>query len=175
MASSPPAPAGSPEASPPLLSRLTLELATAAILFALGAAVVTGGLEYKIGWDDGGPQPGYFPFYVGILIMAGSLGAAVQAWIGRRPDEVFVTREQGRRVAAFFVPVAAFVLLCEVLGIYVATALYLVFTTRVLGHYSWVKALAIGIGVALGFFILFELLFGQPLLKGPLEALLGFE
>ena len=162
------------EASPPLVSRLVVEIAVAAILFAIGAAVVAGGLEYKIGWDEGGPQPGYFPFYVGLVIMAGALGAGLQAWWARRPGEVFVTRAQGRQVATFFLPVVVFVLLCSVLGIYVATALYLIFTTRFLGGYPWWKALAIGIGVAVGFFVLFELLFGQPLLKGPLEGLLGF-
>ena len=161
------------EASPPLVSRLALELAVAAVLFAIGGAVVAGGLEYEIGWDDSGPQPGYFPFYVGLLVMFGSLGAGIQAWLARRSGEVAITREQARRVGTFFVPLVVFVGLCGILGIYVAMALYLIVMTRFLGGYGWVKAGAVGIGVSLGFFVLFEHLFGQPLLKGPLEALLG--
>lgn len=161
------------EASPPLASRLVLELVVAAILFCIGAAVVMGGLEYKIGWDDSGPQPGYFPFYVGLVVMGGAFGAGLQAWLKQRRDEVFVTRAQARQVANFFLPVIGFVVACSLLGIYVAMALYLVLTTRFLGGYPWWKAAAIGLGVSVAFFILFEKLFGQPLLKGPLETLLG--
>lgn len=159
----------------PLVSRVTVEIAVAAILFGLGASTVLGALEYQIGWDDSGPQPGYFPSYTGLVVMAGALGAGIQAWRRRSATEaVFLTREQATRVASFFGPVVVFVLLCNLLGLYVAIALYLVFTTRFQGGYGWVRSLAIGIGTAVAFFVLFEFLFGQPLLKGPLEAWLGF-
>lgn len=160
----------------PLVSRFAMELATSLLVFCLGAAVVVGALEYRIGWDDGGPQPGYFPFYVGLVIMAGALGTAIQAWRQRQPGAApFATREQAWRVLSFFGPVLVFVLLCNLVGLYVAMAAYLVFTTRFQGGYGWARSLAIGVGTAVAFFVLFELLFGQPLLKGPLEAWLGFE
>jgi hypothetical protein len=159
----------------PLVSRATAEVATAAILFCIGAAIVVGALEFQIGWDESGPQPGYFPFRVGLVVMLGALGSAVTALLHREwRGTVWLTDVQVRRVASFFGPVVAFVALCNVLGLYAAMALYLVFTTRFQGGYGWVRSLGIGLGTAVAFFVLFEFLFGQPLLKGPIEGLLGF-
>jgi Tripartite tricarboxylate transporter TctB family len=159
-----------------LVSRRTLELATALVIFAMGAAVVAGALEYKIGWDDGGPQPGYFPFYVGLVIMGGALGAAAQAIV--RTDwctTASITREQAARVGTFFAPIVVFVALCSLVGIYLAMALYLLFTMRLQGGYGWVRSVAVALGTAIAFFVMFEFLFGQPLLKGPVEGWLGFQ
>jgi hypothetical protein len=160
----------------PLISRRVLELATALVIFAIGAAVVIGALEYKIGWDDGGPQPGYFPFYVGLVIIGSTVGVAIQALLqGDWRATASITREQAKRVGTFFVPVIGFVALCNVVGIYLAMALYLLFTMRLQGGYGWVRSVAVAFGTAGAFFVMFEFLFGQPLLKGPVEAWLGFQ
>ena len=45
---------------------------------------------------------------------------------------------------------------------------------RWIGKYRIGKALAVGIGVSVFFFVLFEFIFKVPLAKGPLENLLGF-
>ena len=42
-----------------------------------------GSLRVGIGWADEGPRSGYFPFYIGLLIVAGSLVNFVRAL--RRP------------------------------------------------------------------------------------------
>src|SRR5262245_22708313 len=160
----------------PLVSRRTLELATALVIFAIGTAVLLGALEYKIGWDDGGPQPGYFPSYVGFVIMGGALGIAVQALVhGDWRITASITAEQAKRVGTFFVPVIGFVALCNIVGLYLAMALYLLFTMRLQGGYGWVHSIAVAFGTAVAFFMMFEFLFGQPLLKGPVEAWLGLQ
>ena len=59
------------------------------------------------------------------------------------------------------------------LGIYVATALYLLFTVGLIArHRSWLT-LAVSLGTPLVLFLLFEYVFLTPLLKGPLENWLG--
>jgi len=154
----------------PLLSRFVMEAATALILAAVGLAVVFEALAYKVGWDESGPQPGYFPFYVGLVIVGASVGILVQAFVvHRRTGEVFATREQAASVAKFLLPIIGCVVLTLLLGIYVATAVYLTAVMVVQGRYSWAFALLIGLGTSIAFFVLFELLFQQPLLKGPLE------
>lgn len=162
--------------SPTFVSRFAMELATAALLFAAGAITTVGSMEFEIGWDPvSGPQPGYFPFYIGLIIMAGSAGVILQTIATRREFvRAFVTREQAGRLASFFGPVAVFVALCSVLGIYEATTLYLLFTMLVQGRYGVLLAFAVSLGTSVSFFVLFELIFKQPLLKGPLEAWLGF-
>jgi hypothetical protein len=159
-----------------LVSRFAMEVATASILFLVGVLATIGAMEMEIGWDAvAGPQPGYFPFYIGLIVVAGSAGVILQTVAARR-DYVrpFVTREKAKRVVSFFLPVAGFVALCSVLGIYTATALYLLFTMLVQGRYRLPLALAVSFGTAVSFFVLFELVFKQPLLKGPVEAWFGF-
>jgi hypothetical protein len=159
-----------------LVSRFAMEIVTASILFVIGGLATAGSLEFEIGWDSvAGPQPGYFPFYIGLIIMASSGVVLVQTALARR-DFVrpFVTLEHAKRVLSFFLPVAVFVALCPVLGIYDATALYLLFTMLAQGRYPVVFALAVSLGTSASFFVLFELLFKQPLLKGPVEAWFGF-
>jgi hypothetical protein len=156
-----------------ILSRFTLEVFTALALASAGLGVVFGAIEYDIGWDEAGPQPGYFPFRIGLIMTAASLGVLVQAFAGRRSGEAFLTRQQLARVAAFFLPVAAFVVGAVFLGLYVAMALYLFGVMLIQGRYRWSVSAAVSLGVTAFFFVLFEWWFKVPLLKGPLEPLIG--
>jgi hypothetical protein len=156
-----------------ILSRFMLEVFTALVLAGVGIGVVFGAVEYDIGWDEAGPQPGYFPFRIGLIMTAASLGVLVQAFLGRRSGEIFLTRQRLTRVAAFFLPVAAFVVGAVFLGLYVAMVLYLFAVMLIQGGYRWPVSAAVSLGVTAFFFVLFEWWFTVPLLKGPLEALIG--
>jgi hypothetical protein len=157
-----------------VLSRFALEVATAVAPAIFGIVIIVGALEFGIGWGDAGPEAGYFPFYVGLLIVLGSIGVAGQALLFHRaPPLPFLDAAQARRVAAFFLPIVLFVTASLFLGLYLATALYLAAVMHVQGGYRLAIALAVGVGTAMLFFVLFELWFQVPLLKGPLEAWLG--
>jgi putative tricarboxylic transport membrane protein len=158
----------------PVVTRFVMEIATACLLLAVGVAVVFGALEYQIGWDDSGPQPGYFPFFIGLIIVFSSLGVLGHTIVRRRPAETFWTASQARQVGAFFLPIVAFVAVSLALGLYVATALYLIGAMVLQGGYRLPFAALVGAGTAVSFFVLFEILFKQPLLKGPVEAFFGF-
>lgn len=154
------------------MTRFAAELVTALVTLGLGAAVVIGSLEYGIGWTEGGPHPGAFPFYVGVLVAAASLGNALLAVRRRRPSVRFVAPEQARRIAAFGLPLLGFVVVSLLLGFYVATAVYLAGVMRIQGRYRIVPCIAVGVGTAAFFFVVLEVWFKVPLLKGPLEAAL---
>src|SRR5262245_30473660 len=67
----------------------------------LGLALLLGWDSWRsgAGWASDGPQAGYFPFYLSVLMGAASLyglGAALQA--RRISTEPFVTRQQFERV-----------------------------------------------------------------------------
>jgi hypothetical protein len=155
-----------------LLTRFAAEVTTALVTLALGGAVAVGALDNGIGWTEGGPQAGTFPFYVGLLVVAASVGNLGRAWHKRRADAVFVTSTQARRVAAFGGPLAGFVALSVTLGFYVATAVYLCAVMRWQGRYRWTTSLAVALGTSVFFFVVLEAWFKVPLLKGPLEAAL---
>lgn len=156
-----------------LLTRFSMEVAVAACTALLGAIVCYGSREFGTGWGDAGPEPGYFPFYIGIFIILASCGVLIQAVVeqrGRR--EVFLTVEQGRRILSFFLPMLAFVAGSMVLGLYVSLAVYLFAVMTIQGKFGIGKALAVCLGTIVVFYFVFEKWFQVPLLKGPLEALL---
>ena len=157
-----------------MVTRFWAEIGTAILTLVFGLVIVKGSLEFGIGWDTSGPQPGAFPFYAGALIALASLGNAATAF-GRDPRLAaqLLSREQLARIARFAAPIVAFVAAALWLGLYVATALYLFFVMRAQGGYSTARSLAVGVGLPVALFLLLEKAFHTPLLKGPLEAALG--
>jgi hypothetical protein len=161
--------------SSPLVSRLALELAFAVLTLAFGAVIIAGALEFSVGWSEIGPDAGYFPFRIGLLIVLASLVNLLRALLRPRTfADAFLTREQGGRLLRFALPVFALVGVALVLGIYVAAALYLLFTIGLVARHRLSVTLAVSLGAPLLLFVLFEIVFLTPLLKGPLEALFGW-
>ena len=157
-----------------MISRYTAEIGTATLTAGLGLAAVIGALEFGIGWGDAGPESGAFPFYMGLLVVVASVGTLIQATLGRQGlQSVLLHREGAKRVASFFMPMLAFVVMARLLGLYVATALYLAFVMWAQGKYRPVISIASGILAAIIFYLVLEVAFQVPLLKGPLEAALG--
>ena len=60
------------------------------------------------------------------------------------------------------------------IGMYVSSALFIVLFMRIAGHYTWLRSTAVGAGVSVAAFVMFEIWFKIPLPKGPVEALIGF-
>jgi hypothetical protein len=158
-----------------LLSRFGGEAGFALVTLAFGALMIDGALDLNIGWGEIGPEAGYFPFRVGLLIVLASLINVAWAILRRRGlADAFLTAVQVRRVVRFALPVVALVGVAMVLGIYVAAALYLLFTLGLAArHRLWIT-LTVSLGTPLILFVLFEIVFLTPLLKGPLENWLGW-
>lgn len=154
-------------------SRLAAEIAVAGFTTLAGVAVIAGALDFGIGWGRGGPEAGAFPFYVGAIIVAASLGNLVQALRKCDRGATFIDGIQARRVANFFGPMILFVAASVWLGLYVATALYLGIVMRLQGGYRVVTAIAVALATSAFFYVVLELWFRVPLLKGPLEAAIG--
>ncbi|MGO4624538.1 tripartite tricarboxylate transporter TctB family protein [Ensifer sp. 2YAB10] len=156
------------------VSRFAVELGVAALTGAFGAAVCYGSLDIGAGWTEFGPEAGYFPFYVGLLILLGSVANAIHAFVKHRgTDEIFIDGHRARVVSSFLLPLIAFAGVSAWLGLYVGTALYIAGTMLFQGRYKWWIALPSGVAVSLFFFVVFEIGFKVPLLKGPVEAWFG--
>jgi putative tricarboxylic transport membrane protein len=150
------------------------EIAVAAVFFLLGAIVVYDSARLGARWAEDGPQPGYFPFYIGLIVCLSAAVNLVLALLNRRDrDRIFVEAGQLKLVLAVLVPTALYVALIGWTGIYVASALFIAFFMRWLGKYPWWKVAAVSIGNSVAFFVIFEVWFKVPLPKGPLETLLG--
>ncbi len=148
------------------------DLVTASFLVLLGAIVVFDAARLGIGWGTDGPKSGFFPFWLGVLMIAACGVILVQA--GRRADaRPFVTREQLGPVLKVLWPATALVVLTQWLGLYVAAMFYTALYMRWIGRHSWLAVLAVAILFPLATFFIFEKWFLVPMPKGPLEAWLG--
>lgn len=153
-------------------SQKSAEIAVAALIFLLGAIVIYDSLRVGIRWADDGPQSGYFPFYIGLLVCGSSVLNVVFALSKSIQGKAFVEVGSLKLVLTVLVPTVIYVALIAWIGIYVASALFVAFFMRWLGKYPWWKSAAVSIGNSAVFFLIFEVWFKIPLPKGPLEALL---
>jgi len=145
-----------------------------------GALVVWDSRRLGASWGSDGPQAGYFPFYIGVIICIASIANLVRGLrMGTEGYLPFVRWDQLRMVLIVMVPCAVYVALVAnpvySLGIYEASAIFIAFFMRHLGKYGWAKIAAVSLGTVVAFFLMFEVWFKVPLPKGPLEALLGFQ
>ncbi len=151
-----------------------VEIGVAVVIFLFGALVVFD--SYRVGakWGDDGPQAGYFPLYVGLLICFASATIFVRAFRNSAiAAESFVSRDELKKILTVLVPTVVYVSLIAYLGFYVASTLYIAYFMWHLGKYAWIKIAPVSIGVSVAFFLIFEIWFSVPLPKGPLEAALG--
>jgi hypothetical protein len=154
------------------ISMRATELVVAALLFVAGAVVVYD--SYRLGskWGSDGPQSGYFPFYIGLLICISSVINFAQALMARRMDpEIFVAWGPFKLVLTVLIPAAVYVLGVKYIGIYLASAIYIAIFMAWLGKYSWLRSIAVGVAVNVSFFLMFEVWFKVPLYKGDLDPL----
>jgi len=150
------------------------ELVVAALFLALGAVVVWDSWRLGARWAEDGPQAGYFPFYVGLLVCLAAAVNFLQALVSRRDaGRVFVEVGQLQAILTVLVPASIYVALIAWLGIYAASILFIAFFMRWLGKYAWWMVAAVSIGNSVAFFLIFEIWFKVPLPKGPLENWLG--
>ncbi len=151
------------------------ELVVAALLMVVACLVIKDSLRVGIGWADDGPRSGYFPFYIGLLLL-GSSGTVFLSTLlkWRTKAAIFAEREQLATVYAMLVPMTIYVLAMVWLGIYLPSALLIGYFMRRYGKFGWLPTSSVSIAVPLAFFIVFERWFLVPLPKGPIETWLGF-
>ena len=150
------------------------ELVVAGGLMLLALAVIADSLRVGIGWADDGPRAGYFPFFIGLLLLASSGAVFIgQLLRWRRADPAFAQRKELVLVVSVFVPMVAYVVAIFLIGIYLASAGLIAYFMRRHGKYRWPLTLSVAIGVPLAFYLVFERWFLVLLPKGPLEQLLG--
>lgn len=165
---------------PGIVSNKTMEIVVAAILLGFSALVISDSNRIGFGWKEGeGPAPGYFPFYVAVILSISSLMNLVSA-MGKGDPEGFVSAIAFKRVLAVLIPSAIYIAVIggvgpiPGLGIYVASFLFIALFMMAIGGDGVIKSLLVGAAIPLVLFFMFERWFLVPLPKGPLEAMLGF-
>src|ERR1700704_6693390 len=114
-----------------MVSRRSLETATALLTGGFGAAVVISSYGNGIGWSAAGVDSGTFPFIVGLIILSGSVFNLVQGWLQAR--DIVLRPSELKRLAMLFVPAVVYVGAIPLIGMYLASAAY------VFGALAWHK------------------------------------
>jgi hypothetical protein len=154
------------------ISTHIVDAVVAVLIIIMGAVVIFGSRKLGSGWTTDGPGAGYFPFYIGLILCISGAGVFYQALLGKKKNtEVFVDNVQLKRVLSVLLPALVYVLAIQFVGLYVASALYIALFMIVLGKYSRVKSVIVGLAVVTLFFMMFEVWFKVPLFKGMLDPL----
>jgi putative tricarboxylic transport membrane protein len=155
-------------------SQRSVEIGVALGTLAFGAVILVGSLQVGIDWGIEGPRPGFFPFYVSLFIIVGSIYNLLQATaLGGIKEGLFSSVDQLKRVLSVVVPASIYVALVPFLGMYVSSMLLIAVFMMWLGKYSVWYTLPIAVGVPAVVYIVFERYFMIPLPKGPIEYWLG--
>jgi len=153
-------------------SMTAVEAVVAFLIFVFGAVIVYDSVRLGHRWGEEGPQSGYFPFYIGVITCICSAVTLYQALFGSlRSKEVFVEYGQLKDVLSVLIPAAVYVLGIQVIGIYLASTIYITLFMTIMGKFPLIKGVAVGVGVAAAFFALFEVWFKIPLYKGWINLL----
>jgi len=147
-------------------------MGVALFVLVLGAITMFGSLKVGIGWAAEGPQSGFFPFWVGLIVVLASIINFVRA-TAVSPARLFAEWSQLAQVRKVVIPMAIYVAAVPLLGIYVSSALLVAGFMRWIGHYRWPLTLCIAIALPILTYVTFETWFLVPLPKGPLEDWLG--
>ena len=164
-----------PDDSPAVAQQRNVEMVTLAVTLAFALLMMYDNWRTGIAWEADGPQPGYFPFYLGVILAGASLYGLVSSLLMRTGrTHIFLTQDQLRRVLQVFVPTLLFCLLTQWLGLYVASFLLIVGFMRLIGRIALWKSLLTAFLFAIIMFVTFDIAFDVIMPKGPLEAAFGY-
>jgi hypothetical protein len=155
----------------------TADIVCAAVIACIGIVVIVDAVRLGSGWEMDGPQAGFFPFALGAIVVLGSLVIIWRA-VKRRgvsnSTKPFIKRDAIASVLWVVVPATLMVLLTELIGLYVAAAIYLLAYIRWVGGHRWRTVLSVSILAPLVFYILFDRIFLIPMPQGVLGGFVWF-
>jgi len=163
------------EDSPAVASSRAVDIAVSVLLLALAALLAFDNWRTGMSWDSTGPQAGYFPFYLSMILAGASLYGIARELLARHAEgEPFVRQAQLRRVLQVLVPTIAFCVLMQWLGLYVASFLLVAGFMVAVGRIAVWKSVLTAALFSIAMFVTFEIAFDVLMPKGPLEHLLGY-
>ena len=145
-----------------------VEIGVAIAMIVFGALTMYGSLQVGIGWGAEGPKSGFFPFYLGVLIILASVMNLITATT-EDPRGIFAEWSQLLSVLSVVVPTAIYVVAVPWVGIYAASLVLIAVFMMWLGRYSVAMSAAVSIGTVIAIYLMFEKWFLVPLPKGPIE------
>jgi putative tricarboxylic transport membrane protein len=143
----------------------TVEIVVCLLLLGLAALVVSEGLRLGAGWNERGPQSGFFPFGLALVMGIGLVAVVVEAWREPETRPFFEAPEEWIDLLKVGVPSGLAILLTPSLGLYITSGLYVFAFMAWYGRYAWRWALLGGVLVPAVLYLLLRYGFniGMPM------------
>ncbi len=138
-------------------------------LMAVGLLVLGDAIRLGFGWGMSGPGAGFFPFYMGLGIVICTFFIVLRGIRALKKEgagKPLIPKGGLTQILWVLIPATGMVLLTELIGLHLATVLYLAFYMGVVGKEKWIKVAVLSILVPLVVFILFDKIFLIPLPEG---------
>lgn len=135
----------------------------AVILLALAVASSATAARRYTYWSASGPGSGFLPFWLGVALAILAIILLVGAVRQRDPGSAWAPRGHGAvRFVVVILATAAFIVLMPVLGMTLATALFLTVLLKALEGRSWATTLGVAVGMAAANWAIFARWLGVP-------------
>lgn len=137
-----------------------------AILTGFGMVIIAMSVQLGLG-SMREPGPGFFPFFIGVLILVFGIPAVKKA--GQDGGHEAALDAAGkRRFLAMFAAFCAWLIFMPWLGFVLVTFLASLAFARIMGLSGWLRPLALSLGIAAFIYLLFEVWFYVDLPRGIL-------
>jgi putative tricarboxylic transport membrane protein len=142
------------------------------LLILVGTGVIVESIRLHIGTPLR-PQPGFFPFLGGFLLIGLSVVLLVQGWLGRGKSSLQDREAYGEllRPLILIVSLGAYTVVLESVGYVLPTIIIAGIILRVLGVKSWKMISLASVGLSVGTYVLFGRVLGIDLPAGCLAFL----
>ncbi|MDG3042749.1 tripartite tricarboxylate transporter TctB family protein [Roseicyclus marinus] len=137
------------------------EILTAGVLALFSIYLMWKSTELPIGFIEGrGPGGGAWPFWLSAIMLLSCIMVMVRWWRGTSPaaqsDEPFLDGYGWRTLALVGGGLLGFVALIDILSMYGAIAVFLIYYLRFLGRHSWALTLVFAVVAPIALFFFFE-------------------
>lgn len=144
-------------------------VAVALLLGAIAVLVIVDAVRLGFRWGAHGPESGFFPFWLGVILLACAV-IELRAVLVQHRRHVAARRlmPEGawKPIAWVIGPAVGMVLATELIGLHLAAALYLAFYMRAVGKIRWSTTVAVAILVPALLYVAFDKLFLVPMPQG---------
>ena len=138
-------------------------------LMVIGLLVLGDAIRLGFGWGISGPQAGFFPFYMGLGIVICTFFIVLRGIRILRKEgagKTLIKKGGLTQILWVLLPAAGMVLLTELIGLHLATVLYLAFYMGIVGKENWGKVILLSILIPLVIYVVFDKIFLIPLPEG---------
>jgi len=153
-----------------------VEVLCALAVLAWAGLMLRESARLHIGWEASGPGAGFFPFWLAVGLASSAAAVLIQT-LGSGPASAqkrFIPEGALPSLLKVVLPLAGMILVMEVVGYYLAAAIYLGLSMRWIGRHGWPLVVGVSLLFPVATYLVMERWFLIALPKGYLGGYLPF-